>query len=315
MPGQSLLTEERTTNRKLGFATAIGAQLLWGGFPLYIKLFKNIIEPVDFVAHRAIWSFAVLAAWLCFVSLKRKGTKSQFFKKLLADKKVLPVAVFATSMIAINWIVFVWAVSMDHAIDASLGYYICPQIVVLLGVIFLRERLTATQWIAVGLATIGVLIMTRSGEGKVWIGLLVAIAFGLYALVKKKTQLSAAEGLCVETGLMLVPAILFLVARFVYFEATIFPSSGLLTVALLGSGLATVAPLLLYAISVKHISLSTMGLLQFIGPTMQFLIGAFVFSEPVDWIRLSGFAFVWVGVSTYLIGLHLRTRQTGRLQQ
>ena len=302
------LTEKQKINRKLGFATAIAAQVLWGGFPLYIRLFKGIVDPVDFVAHRAVWSFAVLAIWLSFFARRSQQGEPRILNRLFSNLRTVTTAIFATVMIAINWLVFVWAVSNDYAVDASLGYYICPQIVVLLGVIFLRERLSPIQWTAVGVAAVGVLIMTGSGQGRPEIGLLVAAAFGVYALIKKKTHLSAPEGLCLETGFMLIPAVAFLVWRSTV-GATIFPESTLLTLALLCCGFATVAPLLLYAIAVKHLSLSTMGLLQFIGPTMQFLIGVFVFTEAVDITRLTGFVFVWIGVSTYLYGLHRRANR------
>lgn len=295
-------------NLKLGLATAVAAQILWGGFPAYIKLFQNVIDPLDLVAHRAVWSFVVLAVWLSVSARLNQAAKGASLKRrLFGSSRTIATALFATVMIAINWLTFVWAVNNDHALDASLGYYICPQIVVLLGVVFLRERLTSMQWTAVALAAVGVTIMTWSGQGKVWIGLLVAVAFGLYALVKKKTRLSAAEGLGLETGFMLTPAIAYLVWRSLVGGAAVFPGSIALTLLLLCCGALTVAPLFLYAVAVKHLSLSTMGLLQFIGPTIQFVLGVFAFAEPVDLTRLTGFVFVWIGVSIYLYALHQRS--------
>ena len=160
---------------------------------------------------------------------------------------------------------------------------------------------------AVGLATLGVTIMTFSAQSKIWIGLIVAVAFALYALIKKKTKLSAAEGLAMETGFLVLPAIGFLAWRFAIDGAAIMPQSVLLSFLLACSGVFTVAPLFLYAIAVKHIKLSTVGLLQFIGPTLQFILGVFAFAEPVDATRLSGFVFVWIGVSAYLYALHRRS--------
>ncbi len=266
---------------------------------------------MDLVAHRAVWSFATLVLWLVLTSRHdskdRKLGRSPLRQRLFSDPKTIGTALIATIMIGINWLTFVWAVNNDHALDASLGYYICPQLVVLLGVVFLRERLTPLQWTAVVLATIGVSIMTWSAESKIWIGLLVAVAFAFYALIKKKTRLSAVEGLTMETGFMLLPAIAFLIWRFAIDGATVIPASIPLALALLCCGALTIAPLLLYAISVKHIKLSTVGLLQFIGPTIQFILGVFTFSEPVDATRFYGFVFVWVGVSVYLFALHRRT--------
>ena len=289
-------------------AAAIGAQVLWGIFPAFIKLFKGIVEPVDLVAHRAVWSFAFLILLLLATS-KSESDKSQtnLRQRLFGNASSIRKAMFATVFIAINWLVFVWSVSAGHALDASLGYYICPQFVVLLGVVFLGERLSKVQWIAIAIAAVGVIIMTGSNEGKVWIGLLIAAAFAIYALIKKKTTLSAVEGLTLETGFMLIPAILFLVWRSNLDGIVAFPDSTSSWLLLISAGPMTVAPLFLYAFAVKHISLSTAGLLQFIGPTIQFCLGVFAFAEPVDSTRLIGFVCVWTGVSIYLYALSKRS--------
>lgn len=299
------------SNWKLGFAAAIGAQILWGIFPAFIKLFTDVVEPVDLVAHRAIWSFVVLAILpivLRPVASAGQDRPSSLRQTLIGDSKTVCIALVAAAMIAINWITFVWAVDSGHSLDASLGYYICPQLVVLLGVVFLRERLSGMQWTAIALATIGVTIMTWSVQSKVWIGLVVAIAFAFYALVKKKTKLAAVEGLKLETGFMLVPAFLFLCWRSTFEGVVAFPDSVSTWLLLVMSGPMTVAPLFLYAFSVKHISLSTTGLLQFIGPTIQFMLGVFAFAEPVDSTRIYGFVFVWVGVSLYLFALFRKSK-------
>ena len=296
-------------NRKLGMATAIGAQFLWGVFPAYIKLFKDVIDPLDFVAHRALWSFLVLIIWVAIASRRSSralDNQASLSKRLLGNSATIRMSLFAAMMIAINWLMFVWAVSNDHAIDASLGYYICPQLVVLLGVVYLKERLSTLQWTAVALAAIGVITMAWSANSRIWIGLVVAIAFAVYALVKKKTHLSAAEGLTLETGFMLLPAVGFLLWRSFVAGATVIPESTLLFGLLACCGLFTVAPLFLYAIAVKHLNLSTVGLLQFIGPTIQFFLGVFAFAEPVDSTRLLGFVLVWIGVSLYLFALSRR---------
>ncbi|QEG25137.1 EamA family transporter RarD [Mariniblastus fucicola] len=297
-------------------AAAVGAQVFWGIFPAYIKLFQGVIAPLDLVAHRALWSFLVLAIWLAIASRLARSRNSasdvpaqpSLQQRLFGQSKTIRISVFAAVAIVVNWLMFVWAVSNDHAIDASLGYYICPQIVVLLGVVFLRERLTPLQWIAVLLATVGVTIMTWSANSNIWIGLVVAVAFALYSLIKKKTQLSAAEGLTMETGLMFLPVIAWFAWRTFSVGVSVIPQSATLSILLACSGFVTIAPLFLYAIAVKHLSLSTVGLLQFIGPTIQFFLGLFAFGEPVDSTRLFGFVFVWIGVSVYLYALHRRSR-------
>ena len=280
--------------------------MLWGIFPLFIKLFSGVVHPFDLVAHRAVWSFAVLVILLRLFSGTPKSKESvslNLRQRLFGNAATIRMALFATLFILINWLVFVWSVDTGHALDASLGYYICPQFVVLLGVVFLRERLDRIQWIAIALAAVGVLIMTGSQQSNVLIGLVIAAAFAFYALVKKKTHLSSIEGLTMETGFMLLPAIAFLFWRSTIEGGTAFPESPRIWLLLICCGPMTVAPLFLYAFSVKHISLSTAGLLQFIGPTLQFFLGVFAFAEPVDSTRLYGFLFVWVGVSLYLFAL------------
>lgn len=304
------------SNPRLGIACAIGAQVIWGGFPLYIQVFKGIIEPSDFVAHRAIWSFVILIGWMICVGLldPRKQFQSSA-RRLVGDRKVLQTASLATLMLAINWLTFVWAVNNGHALDASLGYYICPQIIVLLGVFFLRERLTALQQVAFILATVGVAIMTFSAASMPLIGVALAVAFGIYALIKKQTSLSSIEGLALETGIMLLPAIAFLVWRTQVDGVAVFADSLGTNVLLLLSGCLTVAPLLLLATAVKHIPLSTAGLLQFIGPTIQFFLGVFVIGESFDRSRSIGFVFVWLGVGLFLFGAQRGKRSREQREQ
>ena len=305
---------KKQPNLILGLATAVGAQVIWGVFPVYIKLFDGVIDPLDLVAHRVMWSFLVLAIWMAIVSVRSKlakvdvsGSLASLRSQISNQPGTVRMSLFAAVVIVTNWLMFVWAIANDHVIDASLGYYICPQLVVLLGVVFLKERLTVLQWIAVVLAAVGVSIMTWSANSEIWIGLVVAIAFAIYALIKKKTQLSATEGLTMETGFLLLPAIAFMVWRTSVMGATVMPESITLSLLLACSGIATITPLFLYVIAVKHLSLSTVGLLQFIGPTIQFLLGLIVFGDPVDSTRLFGFVFVWIGVTVYLVALRNRS--------
>ena len=292
-------------------AAAIVAQILWGVFPAFIKLFQGVVDSQDLVAHRAIWSFAVLIVWTGIASRSRGSNEPSLKARMFGNRATVVKALLATIFIVTNWAVFVWAVSNDHSLDASLGYYICPLLMVLLGVVIFREQLGRSKWFAIALAAFGVLIMTWSADSRVWIGLMVAVAFASYALIKKKTQLSASEGLTLETGFMLVPAIIFLAWRSTFEGVVALPNSFSLGVLLFLSGPMTVAPLFLYAYAVKNISLSTIGFLQFIGPTIQFLLGVFFFGEPFDSMRLTGFVFVWIGVILYLFALSRPVAKTG----
>ena len=302
-----MLQPTTSTSTRFGISCAIGAQVLWGCFPLYIYATKTKVDAFDFVAHRAFWSFALLAGLTVLVRFYRHPAfpTIEQIKQTISSGRAM-VFGLAAVLIAINWVVFVWAVTHGRAMDASLGYYICPQVVVLLGVIFEKERLSRIQWAAVFLAACGVAYMARSTAGIPWPALLVAGSFGLYALVKKRVSESALTGLTLETSFMLIPAIAFLAYRSTQSSEAVLTDSWLVNLLLLGSGIATVAPLALYSTAVKHIPLSTVGLLQFVGPTLQFVISIFVFGEPFDSSRLIGFVFVWVGVALYLVALNRR---------
>jgi len=289
-------------NPKLGFLCAIGAFLIWGFFPLYVKQFQGIIEPLDIVAHRIYWSFVLLAGWFAWKRMSRR-------EPVVATEEVGPsrtalvaAGAVAAALIAVNWLTYVWAVNNGRTLDASLGYYICPQVIVLLSVFVLGEKLSGLQWLAVGLATIGVLAMMLSAASTPWVGILLAFAFALYGLAKKKTSLSATGGLLLETGILVLPA-LGMVAWRASHGSAIFGSSLWVNSLLVLSGVATVAPLWLYAIALKHLPFSTVGLLQFLGPTIQFLLGAFLFGEAFDRNRIVGFSFVWLGVAVFLVTL------------
>ena len=304
-------------NKKLGYGCAIGAQVVWGLFPIYVHQLKEY-DTYGIVAHRAIWSFLFLIG-LVFVSKFIRSPNLPSMSELtgaLGNKKFLLGVVIAATLIAINWIGFVWAASNDHKLDASLGYYICPQVVVLLGVICLGERLSLIQWIAVALAGAGVgymAIAKESGSSTSLpaLSILIAFSFGFYGLAKKKTKLSALGGLTLETGFLIIPAAIFFAWQYGIFGihsadspgTKMFTDSWSVNLLLLGSGAVTILPLALYATAVKHLPLSTMGLLQFIGPTIQFFLGLFVYGEKFDQTRVVGFLVVWVGVGIYLLSL------------
>ncbi len=300
---------------RLGYACAIAAQVAWGLFPIYVDLLKGY-DAVAFVAHRIIWSLALLISVFALARIVRSPHLPSFseIKAGLSNKKTLLICAVASLLILTNWIGFIWAVLHDHKLDASLGYYICPQVVVLLGVVFLGERLKGLQWIGFALTACGVLYMVRSSASMPLVSLAVAFSFGFYALLKKRVQLSALSGLTFETGFLFLPGIGFLAYHCGYLQSfglgsgvsdggvmpAIFTHDWRLNLLLVGSGIATVVPLALYATALKHIPLSTVGLLQFIGPTIQFLIGAYMFQEPLDRSRLIGFLIVWAGVGIYL---------------
>jgi len=297
-------------NYRWGVFCAVAAQVLWGFFPIYFHLLKRV-DAVELVAHRAIWSFFWLVL-LVFIGrlLKRRLDLPSIeeIRSVLESPRLLGNLVIAAVLIAINWLTFVWAVNNDHKIDASLGYYVCPQVIVLLGVVFLGERLSSFQWGAFALAAVGVFWIARSGVSVPWVGLTVAFSFGFYALIKKNVSVSSFVGLTFEMGVMLLPAIGFLLYRGWPLGDTVIGEPWWFNMLLVGTGAATIVPLAFYSASLKHIPLSTVGLLQFIGPSIQFFLGAFVFHEPFDSSRLIGFVFVWVGVAVFMLSIRARRR-------
>lgn len=301
---------------RFGFACAIAAQVAWGLFPIYVHFLKGY-DAFALVAHRIFWSFILLISLFGLARFVR----SQYLPSLseirsgLRNRRTIVACVFAALLILTNWVGFIWAVLHEHKVDASLGYYICPQVVVILGVIFQGERLARIQWIGFALTSIGVLYMVRSSASAPLISLTVAFSFGFYALLKKRIQLSPLSGLTFETGILFLPAVLLfafycdflpnpeLAASLDSSTPTVFTRNWQLNALLFGCGFATVVPLAMYATALKHIPLSTVGLLQFIGPTIQFLLGTFVYDEPFDSSRLVGFLIVWTGVAIYLASL------------
>lgn len=206
----------------------------------------------------------------------------------------------AGTLLTLNWATYIWAVNNGHIVESSLGYFINPLLNVALGVVILHERLDKIQWLAIGLAAAGVIYMTIAVGALPWIALVLATSFGMYALLKKQMLvLGPFESLTVEIGLVLVPALIFLAALAMRGEGSFGTGGTRLTLLLLFTGVATALPLLLFGAAATRIRLSTIGLLQYIAPSMQFLIGVFVYNEVVGRDRLVGFILVWIALAIY----------------
>lgn len=277
-----------------GTLYAIGAYLMWGSFPVYFKQLQRV-PALEVIGHRVVWSCMALAI---VIALTREAAA---FSRSIRNLRVIRTYAAAAVLIALNWLVFVWAVSNGYVVEASLGYFIAPLTSVVFGVAFLRERMRPWQWVAVALAAAGVLYLTVSLGKLPWIALTLAISFGLYGLVKKLAPLGAVHGLTLETGLLLPPALIYLL----YLDRTgagAFLHVGTATDLLLfGAGLVTTLPLLLFASATKRIPLSVVGLLQYITPTMQFLIGVLFYAEPFARVRAVGFGLVWVALVIFSV--------------
>jgi chloramphenicol-sensitive protein RarD len=277
---------------KKGIWLAIGAYTIWGLFPIYWRLLETI-PAVQLVAHRIVWSFALLAIVLTVARQWRA------FRAEAARWRIIRIYFIAGVLLSVNWGVYVWAVNAGFVVESSLGYFINPLVSVLLGVVILRERLRRGQWIAVGLAAAGVLYLTVIYGAPPWIALVLAFSFGLYGLVKKTAPLGALHGLSLETGLLFIPMLLYLIATEAQGQGSFLHSAGVSTLLIIGTGIVTVVPLLMFASAVRRIPLSLVGILQYIAPTLQFLIGVAIFQEPFAPNQLIGFGLVWLAVIVF----------------
>jgi len=268
-----------------GLIYGVGAYLLWGLLPLYWKLVEEA-GAFEILAHRGIWSLL-----LCiFLLAVRKQIKSAY--QMVKARRTLALLFLASGVLMLNWGVFIWAVTVDRVVDAALGYYITPLINVSLGVFLLHERLRVLQKVAVSLAAVGVLVLTIGYGAVPWVALVLSTSWACYSLIKKKLHLGALETLTMEALFAFLPNLIYLIAIERAGTAVFGKDSGL-TILLLGAGFATVAPLLLFNGSTTRLPLSTIGLLQYITPTMMFIIGVFINNEEMAPAKLLGFAFIW----------------------
>lgn len=275
-----------------GPLAAAAAYVLWGVFPLYIKQVAHV-PALQVVAHRSWWSVVFVFALLAL--LGRLG----WLRAALTDWRTLRVFAASALLLSANWLIYVWAVSAGRIVDTSLGYFINPLVNVVLGVWLLGERPRPLQWVAVGIAASGVAWLVLGAGEWPWIALALAGSFGLYGLLRKTAPLGAAEGLALET-LMQAPLALALIVWWTWAGTSAMRTEDPVTMAwLLAAGPFTAIPLLLFAAGARRVTLATLGLLQYLGPTLQFLIGVFVYGEPFSADRALGFVLIWAALALY----------------
>lgn len=281
---------------------------MWGLLPLYWRLL-NTVPSIQLVCHRILWSSLLLLIVVpLMVHRGQQGGTPQLFAAL-RSWRVWAIYAVAAGMISLNWLAFIWAVNHDRVLEASLGYYINPLLNVLLGVIFLGERLWPAQWAAVGIAAVGVAVMAIAGGGLPWVALLMASSFAIYGLVKKKAPLPSLAGLMLETVILLFPALAYVLLAESRGVGAFGHSGRLADGLMITGGFVTVIPLALFAIAARRVPLSTIGVLQYVGPTLQFFVGAVLLGEPFGGGRLIGFACVWTGLLLYLFSLRQYRQQ------
>ena len=283
-----------------GILYGIGAYAIWGFFPIYWK-FLHHIPATQLIGHRIIWSCLLL---IVFIGLN--GYWNEFRKTI--NLRVIIIYAIAATLIAVNWLVYVWAVNSSFIIETSLGYFINPLISMLLGIIFLKERLRIIQWFPVILAAIGVGYLTYAYGRLPYIALTLAFSFGLYALVKKISPLGSLYGLTIETAILLIPALGYLIFAEISSTAGFLHTGIISDLLMIGAGLITIIPLLMFASAAHSIPLWVIGLLQYIAPTIQFIIGIFIYKEPFSNDQLIGFGIVWIALAIFLIENYLANR-------
>jgi chloramphenicol-sensitive protein RarD len=283
-----------------GLLFGISAYLIWGALPLYWKLVEDA-GAYEILAHRGIWSLLLCVLLLAL----RKQIKSAFV--MVRASRTLSLLFLASGLLTINWGVYIWSVTVNRVVEAALGYYITPLINVTFGVLLLREKLRPLQWAAVGLASVGVVILTVGYGALPWIALVLSISWGSYSLIKKSLNLGALETLSVETLFAFFPNLiyLFIIERNGSAE---FGDGWMMSILLFGAGAATVVPLLLFNGSTTRLPLSTVGLLQYITPTIMFFIGIFINNEDISTTKIAGFVFIWFALAVLSRDLYRSSR-------
>jgi chloramphenicol-sensitive protein RarD len=275
-----------------GYLFGIIAYTCWGLFPLYWKLLRPA-TPVEILAHRIIWSLVVVVGIVAVTN----GWRS--LARLGRNPAKLGLIALAAILIAINWGTYIYGVNADRVVETSLGYFINPLVTVALGVVVLRERLRPAQWAALGVGAGAVGVLTIDYGHVPYLALTLACSFGLYGLIKKRLAVPAVDGLLVESGMLALPALGYVVLLTARGESTFGQVSGGHTALLILAGVVTAIPLLLFAGAANRIPLSSIGLLQYLAPILQLACGVLVFSEPMPPARLAGFALVWLALAVF----------------
>ncbi|MFT4257700.1 MAG: EamA family transporter RarD [Pseudoxanthomonas sp.] len=291
-----------------GLVAIAASFVLWGVVPLYWHLLK-VVPSFQIVAHRLVWSALLVLGWL----LLKNGT--QWFGEIRAKAHAARNLLLSSLLIAFNWGLYIWAVNAGHVVETSLGYFINPLLNVLLGVLVLRERLNGPQWLAVACAAAGVAWLTWQSGAPPWIALGLALSFALYGLVRKLVPVDAVGGLAVESLYLLAPALAFLAWAESGHGGGFVHGWGLgIDLLLVLGGAITALPLIGFAYAVRRIPLTVVGLMQYIAPTLQLMIGVLVLHEPFGRERVVGFAVIWLGLLIFAADGVWRSRSRGRAE-
>ncbi|NWJ22724.1 EamA family transporter RarD [Rhizobium sp. RM] len=299
---KSLPTEQGGDSAR-GFAFALSAYLLWGFLPLYMKAVAHI-PPVEVIVHRVIWSVPIAAAVLIAIG------RTAEIRTALKNPKMLAMASLTAALISVNWGIYIWAIGAGRALDAALGYFINPLFSIFLGAVLLKERLYRGQIAAIVLAVLGVALLTWHAGSLPWVSIALTVSWGFYAFFRKTLPIGPTQGFLLEVMLLSVPCVV-LMAYFAFTgQAHFMAGNAMDTWLLIASGLITAVPLILYGNGAKLLRLSTIGIMQYIAPTIIFLIAILIFKEPFDMVRMGAFSLIWSALVIYTASSLMRLKKS-----
>jgi chloramphenicol-sensitive protein RarD len=285
-----------------GVLSGIAAYLIWGFFPIYLKALL-VVPALQIMLHRVVWAF-VFVTLVVIVRKRWPGIRNS-----LRNPRVILTYTMTAILLSTNWLIYIYGINSGQVVETSLGYFINPLLSVALGVIILHERLRPMQWLPVGLAGLGVLYLTLQYGTLPWIALALAFSFGMYGLIKKIAPLGSVDSLFVETGIIFLPALFYIFFSENQGTGAFGHQGWQISVLLVFSGVVTALPLLLFGRAARSIPLSILGILQYIAPTVQFLLGIFLYQEPFSLTRLAGFAIIWLALLIFSLEGFLNHRK------
>jgi chloramphenicol-sensitive protein RarD len=285
-----------------GFGMAVVAYVLWGAFPIYWRLLKQV-PATEILAHRVVWALVFCAS---LITLTRGW---RWLSALKSQPRILGLMLASTVAISINWLTYIWSVNAGHVVDASLGYFINPFVSILAGVVIFHERLRRGQLAAILVAACGVLYLAIASNTLLWVAFTLALSFGAYGVLRKVAPVDSLQGLTIETAIIAPIALIYLICCAVWGSNAFVDSGFVPTMLLILSGVVTAIPLLLFAAGARALPLTLIGVLQYITPTIQFVIGIFVYHEAFNRVQMIGYGLVWVALLAYTIESMLHARQ------
>ncbi|TPI32594.1 EamA family transporter RarD [Mesorhizobium sp. B3-2-1] len=291
MAAEAIISDADSKARR-GFLLALGAYLLWGLLPFYMKAVAHL-PLAEVIAHRIVWSVPIAAAVLIWAG------RTADFKAAIRSPRTIAMAALTAALISVNWGIYVWAIAVDRTVETALGYYINPLVSVVVGALLLGERLDRLQIAAVVLAAVAVAVLTIEGGKLPWVSLALAFSFAAYGFFRKTLPIGPSQGFLLEVLLLSVPALGYITFLIATGQDHFVSSSGTDTALLIGCGPVTAVPLLLFAFGAKLLRLSTIGIMQYIAPTMVFLIAVLIFDEPFGTTQAIAFALIWAALAVY----------------